>query len=223
LAPVAAASILARSSPGFGGHGAGGGLSAATASTCTAGKGALAAALSSKVALGAAVIATATAGTAGVVALKSIIHSQRSGAPRVAATSVHRGLLHIDATARAGPARNGRSTTSATGLSRTGSGGSGHDSGGSGDASRTAGPAHYQDAHASVGRRGGQRHTTARSGAGVHGAKGRARSNGHGNHSQAARPLKGKHAGLGRARAQVRGPARAAPGAGLAPGHFRHR
>jgi RNA polymerase sigma factor (sigma-70 family) len=235
LAPVAAASILARSSPGLGGHGAGGGLSAATGPTCATGKGALAAALSSKVALGAAVIATATAGTAGVVALKSIIHSHRggdpavaatpvhSGDPRVAATSVRSGPLHIEGAARTGrpgpAARHGRKTPAATGRSASGSG---HRSGGSGHASPTAGAAHHQAAHAGVGSRGGQRNATARSGAGSHGAKGRARSSRQANRSRAVRPLKGKSTGLGRSAAHVRAPARAAPAAGQAPGHIRH-
>ena len=79
LAPVAAASILAHVSGGLSGHGASGGLGAATAGTGSLGKGALAAAVSSKVAVGAAVLATATAGVAGVAVLKPLFHPHHVG------------------------------------------------------------------------------------------------------------------------------------------------
>ena len=86
LTPVAAASILARASGGLGGHGTSGGLGAATAGTGSLGKGALAA-VSSKVAVGAAVLATATAGVAGVAVLKPLFHRHRVG-PSATARSV---------------------------------------------------------------------------------------------------------------------------------------
>ena len=86
LTPLAAASILARATGGLGGHGTSGGLGAATAGTGSLGKGALAA-VSSKVAVGAAVLATATAGVAGVAVLKPLFHRHRVG-PSATARSV---------------------------------------------------------------------------------------------------------------------------------------
>jgi RNA polymerase sigma factor (sigma-70 family) len=89
LAPIAAASILARAHGGLAAHGS---LSAAAGSS-SVGKGALAAAAGSKMAAGAAVIATATAGVAGVATLAPLVshrqHAHRAtvAAPRRAASA----------------------------------------------------------------------------------------------------------------------------------------
>ncbi len=76
LAPAAAASILA----GLGGHGTTGGLSAASAGAGGLGKGALAGTIGSKAAIGAAVIATA--GLAGVAAIKPLVRRPPPGPAR---------------------------------------------------------------------------------------------------------------------------------------------
>jgi RNA polymerase sigma factor (sigma-70 family) len=147
LAPAAAGSIFARILLG---HGLRKGLSAATAGV---GKGGLAGAISSKLALSAAVLATATAGTAGVAVIEPLVvghavPSHGTPAPRVRSPAAARAAVRSVSTAPLG-----------SGSARERALSPGHDSGfGSASAMMHAGaPAAGAVSSRSVGRAVGQR------------------------------------------------------------------
>jgi RNA polymerase sigma factor (sigma-70 family) len=192
LAPIAAASILARASGGLGAHGTSGGLGAVGAGTGTLGKGALAAALSSKVAVGAAVLATATAGVAGVAVLKPLFHPHRAGSPAVRSSASPRSVRGASAGARPGatpqPGASGASVRAGRGatvaLAQSGHRGRGRGSSAASTAGRSSrgfgrqGAAVRRAGHTATpaGRGLGARVGTSRGNAGSHGGRAAARA-----------------------------------------------